>query len=63
MKYVTPHGATPPQHTIIGDISSNYERISTKFSVISLLTRMRELSEIVKNILPFWGQPHPHILV
>jgi len=33
-----PRGATAPPHTIIGDISGNYERILTKFSVISLLT-------------------------
>jgi len=60
LKYVTPRGATPPQHTIIGDISGNYERISTKFSVISLLTMMQELSEkLFKYFTPFWGNPTP----
>jgi len=40
-----PRGATPQPHTIIGDISGNYERISTKFSVISLLSRKQKLGE------------------
>jgi len=37
MKYVTPSWDDPiPPHTNIGDISGNYELISTKLSVIIL---------------------------
>jgi len=37
-KYVTPSWGNPP-HAIIGDISDNYQRISTKFEYISLQTK------------------------
>jgi len=54
-------GATPPPHTYIDDISDNNEHISTKFSVISLLTRRQELGEkVFKYVTPSWGNPTPH---
>jgi len=56
-----PRGATPPQHTIISDISGYYERILTKFSYISLITRRRELGEkMLKFLPPFGATPPPH---
>jgi len=38
-----PLEATSPQYSEIGDIIGKYERISTKFSVISLLTRVMNI--------------------
>jgi len=40
VKYVTPSGGKPIPHSNIGDISGNYEQISTKFSRICLLTKV-----------------------
>jgi len=64
---IPPRGATPPQHTppwyplCIVDISDNCERISTKFSVISLLSRRRELGEkMFKCVTHSWGNLTPH---
>jgi len=34
-----PFGTAPPSHYYIGNISGNYEQISTKFSEICLQTR------------------------
>jgi len=34
LKYVTPSSCNPTPHSHIGDISGNYEWISTKFSAI-----------------------------
>jgi len=45
-KYVTPLlGQPPPPHFKVGDIFGNYERISTKFSVINLLAVRWELGD------------------
>jgi len=55
-----PRGTTPPPYTNIVDISDNYERISTKFSAISLLTRSQKVAEqVLKYVTPSWGNPPP----
>jgi len=52
-------GATPPPYSKICDIFSYYERISTKFSVISLLAKRLVLDE--KNLICYHllGAHHP----
>jgi len=63
LKYVTPIGATPSPHSYIGDISGNYERISTKFSVISLQTSVMSLISIRptgKYVTHLGATPSPH---
>jgi len=50
-------GAAPTPHYNKGNLSSNYERVSTKFLEICLLTRFL-LGEKLK-CYPFWWQPTP----
>jgi len=45
LNMLPPLGATTPSHTNIDDIFDNYERIPTKFSVISILTSGQELGD------------------
>jgi len=57
-----PLGAAPTSNSNIADISGIYERISTKFSEISLLTTKSVLDEkMLKYIIPSWGNPTPII--
>src|SRR6266581_2500814 len=70
LKNVTPSWGCPTPHILkycqLLDISGNYERISMKFSGISLLARRREMGEkIPKYVTPSWGgpgSPNPPIL-
>jgi len=56
LTYVTPRwGDQPrPPYTKICDIFGNYERISTKISVISLLARRLVFGEKLKYVTPSW---------
>ncbi len=70
LKNTTPSWGCPTHHILkycqLLDISGNYERISMKFSGISLLARRREMGEkIPKYVTPSWGgpgSPNPPIL-
>jgi len=43
-------GAAPTPHSNIGDISGNYQRISTKLSAICLLTRVICIIGIIYSV-------------
>jgi len=56
-----PFWATPPPFSKIDDISDNYEQISTKFPVISLLTRKWVSGiKMLKCVTPSWATPLPY---
>jgi len=59
--YITPlRGSPTAPHYNRGGISGNYERISTKFPVITLPTRRWALSkEMLKYVNPSWNNPIP----
>jgi len=53
-------GAAPIPPFIMGHISGNYEQISMKFSVITLLTSKREIcKKKLKYVTPSWSNPTP----
>jgi len=52
-----------PPNSNIGDISDNYEGISTKFSGISLITKVMSIKlKYIEIGYLLWSQPHPHII-
>jgi len=64
MKYVTPFGGCPTPNSNIADISSNYERISTK--ILANLSTNQGSQFYVKqslNMLPPLGAAPPLILI